>query len=277
MKTILLTPILFLAILLNLNAQTLKVMTYNIRLDVASDSLDAWTNRKESVCDLIRFYEPDVFGIQEAMPHQMHFIDSALSSYKFLGEGRDGGNHGEYSAIFYKSNHLKVLESSTFWLSETPEKYSMGWDAACPRICTYALFEDTQSGKLFWVFNTHLDHKGDTARVEGVKLLSKEIALLNTQNYPVLIMGDFNATPQSKPIQYMTTLYTNTKAASHFIYGSKGTFNGFKFNPENSNCIDYIFISPNHFSVLKHAVINDSKNRHYPSDHFPVFTKLRFN
>lgn len=261
----------------NLNAQTIQVMTYNIRLDVASDSLDAWPNRKESVCNLIQFYEPDIFGVQEAMPHQMHYLDSALANYKFLGEGRDGGNNGEYSALFYKSDQFKVMESSTFWLSETPEKYSLGWDAAYPRICTYALFEDLKSGKLFWVFNTHLDHKGDIARLAGAKLLANRINILNTQNYPVLLMGDFNATPQSEPIKFLANTFTHTKTVSQITYGSSGTFNGFRFNPEHSECIDYIFVSQDQFTVLKYAVLNDSENLHYPSDHFPVFVKLRFN
>ncbi len=257
-----------------LSGQNLTAITYNIRLDVASDGENAWSNRKDKVCGLLTFYEPDVFGVQEAVPKQMAYIDSALLAYSFVGVGRDGGNSGEYSAIFYKSNRFKVIEQSTFWLSETPDTVSFGWDAAFRRICTYALFKDKESGKKFWVFNLHLDHMGQEARINGVKLVIQKIGNLNTDNYPVILMGDFNATMDSEPIHLVSQSLVNSREASSLVYGSNGTFNGFKFHEPALERIDYIFTSPNGFKVLKYAVLTDSYNCHYPSDHFPVLVLL---
>ncbi len=132
--------------------QELKVMTYNIRLDVASDGENSWPNRKEKVADLIKFYEPDVFGIQEGLPHQVQFLDSVLSDYKVFGEGRDGGQNGEHSSIFYKSNKFELIEFDTFWLSETPDEVSKGWDAALNRICTYGIFQEKKNKAIVLCF-----------------------------------------------------------------------------------------------------------------------------
>ena len=127
-------------------SQDLKIMTYNIKLDYPKEGKNSWTNRKPFMVKQIKFYEPDVLGVQEAMPNQMKDLDSLLTNYSFVGVGRDDGkDEGEYSAIFYKKNDLEVVESSTFWLSQTPDKVSMGWDAVCNRVCTYALFQDKKT------------------------------------------------------------------------------------------------------------------------------------
>ncbi|MFA6402715.1 MAG: endonuclease/exonuclease/phosphatase family protein [Salinivirgaceae bacterium] len=274
MKKVLIPALFLLFGIGQLVGQNLTAITYNIRLDVASDGENAWMYRKDKVCGLLAFYEPDVIGVQEAVPSQMSYIDSSLTAYNFVGVGRDGGNIGEYSAIFYKTNRFEVLEQSTFWLSETPDTVSFGWDAACRRICTYSLFKDKESGKKFWVFNLHLDHVGQEARINGVKLVVHKIKDLNSDNLPVILLGDFNATLESEPIQLVSQEFVDSREASGLVYGSNGTFNGFKFHEPASECIDYIFTSRKGFKVLKYAVLTDSYNCHYPSDHFPVLVKL---
>ncbi len=260
-----------------INSQELSVMTYNLRLDVASDSENSWEHRKEFLVDQIQFYSPDVIGTQEGRPNQIKYMRDSLPHYNFIGHGREGGNNGEYSAIFYNSDKVKVEKDSTFWLSETPEKKSKGWDAAYERICTYGLFTDLKLSKKFWVFNTHLDHIGEIARLNGVKLIQKKILEINTQNYPVLFMGDLNAESGSEPIQYLNSKMTDSKSVANLVFGPQGTFNDFKFNDPVTRRIDYIFISKSSDIIVeKYAVLSDSKDLKYPSDHLPVFIVLKF-
>jgi endonuclease/exonuclease/phosphatase family metal-dependent hydrolase len=257
-------------------SQNVSVMTYNIRLDIASDGENAWEFRKDFLLHQIQFYSPDIIGTQEGRPNQIKYMHDSLPHYNFIGHGREGGNHGEYSAIFYNSNNVKVEKENTFWLSQTPEKKSKGWDAAYERICTYGLFTDLKSLKKFWVFNTHLDHVGELARLNGLKLIQKRIAEINTQKYPVIFMGDLNAEPDTEIIQYLQNEMLDTKSVAKLVFGPNGTFNGFQFNNPVNRRIDYIFISKvSGIVVDKYAVLSDSKDLKYPSDHLPVFTVLR--
>ena len=257
-------------------AQELSLMTYNIKLDYPKEGINSWENRKEFLTNQIKFYEPDVLGVQEAMPNQMEELDHVLTQYNYIGVGRDDGkNEGEYSAIFYNKDKFRIIKSSTFWLSETPEKVSMGWDAVCNRVCTYALFENLKSNQFFWVFNTHFDHVGMQARMESVKLILKKIQELNPQNYPVALMGDFNLEPETPNIQLIKTKLSDAKEVSIAKpFGPTGTFNGFYFEKPVTTRIDYIFVSEK-MSVDKYAVLSDSWNCKYPSDHLPVFIKLK--
>ncbi len=258
--------------------QELSVMTYNIRLDLASDGENSWPNRKEKVADLIKFYEPDIFGIQEGLPHQVQFLNMVLSDYKAFGKGRDGGQNGEHSSIFYKSDKFELIASDTFWLSETPEQVSKGWDAALNRICTYGLFKDKKTEQLFYVFNTHFDHIGKEARNKSAQLIYRKSTQLNTENYPVIIMGDFNLTPESEPILFLSDQYVHTKRDSKLRYNSGGTFNAFEFHKPigTDREIDHIFVSKKSVEIKKYAVLTDSHSCKYPSDHFPVLVELKF-
>jgi len=263
---------------LQIQAQNLKVMTYNIRLDIEADGDNDWTHRKDFFSSQIQFYEPDIFGVQEAKPNQINDMETALPQYHNVGIGRDGIGKGESSNIFYKKDRFKVVTSTTFWLSETPEKISKGWDAQFNRVCTYALFKDTKTKKLFWVFNTHLDHMGDEARTNGILLILSKIKDLNTKNYPVLFMGDFNSQPTSERIIALKKEMNDTREISEAKpFGPSGTFNGFKHNEPVTTQIDYIFVSKNNkFKVKKFAVLSDSKDLKYPSDHLPVYVELSF-
>ena len=263
--------------MMDLNAQDLSVMTYNIKLDYPKEGENSWANRKPFLINQIKFYEPDVLGVQEAMPNQMKEMDNLLEDYSYVGVGRDDGkDSGEYSAIFYKKDNLKVLESSTFWLSETPQKVSMGWDAVCNRVCTYALFKNKRTKQKFWVFNTHFDHVGEIARKASAILLIQKIKELNTKNLPVILMGDFNLEPESENITYITTHLKDSKEVSlSKPFGPSGTFNGFNFHEPVTRRIDYIFVSSK-IKVNTHAVLSDNWDCKYPSDHLPVYVKLQF-
>lgn len=261
-----------------ISAQNLKLMTYNIRLDVASDGENAWSNRKEFWVSQLNFYEPDIFGIQEALPNQVTDITALLPKYNHVGTGRDGIGKGESSNIFYKKDRFKILQQNTFWLSETPDQISKGWDAALNRVCTYALLKDNQSKKIFWVFNTHLDHIGELARTNSIKLILSKIKELNTKNYPVFLMGDFNSEPtEERIVNLKKEMSDSSEVSEEQPFGPTGTFNAFKHNEAVTKRIDYIFLSKdNPYKVKKYAVLSDSKDLKYPSDHFPVYIELQF-
>lgn len=264
----------FLLVLCSVSAQDLKVMTYNIKLDYPKEGVNSWTNRKLFFINQIKFYEPDVMGVQEAMPNQMKDMSQLLPEYASLGVGRDDGkDEGEYSAIFYKKDKLKVLESSTFWLSQTPEKVGMGWDAVCNRICTYALFENRDSKEKFWVFNTHFDHVGKEARKNSALLIIEKIKELNKDQLPVVLTGDFNMEPEHESIQLIKKMLLDSKEMAQVAFGPEGTFNGFHFNEPVTRRIDFIFVSEN-IRVNKYAVLSDNWNLQYPSDHLPVLIEV---
>jgi endonuclease/exonuclease/phosphatase family metal-dependent hydrolase len=260
-------------------AQNVKIMTYNIRLNVESDGENAWPKRKDYFCSQIRFYEPDIFGIQEALPSQVEDISTLMPSYNFVGIGRDGLGKGESSNIFYKKDRFELLQESTFWLSETPNKISKGWDAALNRVCTYALLKDKKTKKTFWVFNTHLDHIGEQARTNSIQLIQSKIQSLNTDDFPVVFMGDFNSEPtENRMVNLKNDMIDTYEVSKDKPFGPTGTFNGFKHNEAVTKRIDYIFLSKtNTPQVLKYAVLSDSKDLKYPSDHLPVFVEMNFN
>ena len=262
-----------------ISAQNLKLMTYNIRLDLESDGENKWSNRKEFWASQLAFYEPDIFGIQEALPHQVTDIASALPKYSYVGIGRDGIGKGESSNIFYKKDRFELLQENTFWLSETPEKMSKGWDAALNRVCTRALLKDKKTKKTFWIINAHFDHIGELARTNSIQLIQSKIKSLNTKNYPVFLMGDFNSEPSEERIVNLSKQMDDSYAISkEKTFGPTGTFNAFQYFEPATKRIDYIFLSKNNpFKVLKHAVLTDAKNLKFPSDHFPVLVELQLN
>ncbi|OXB03039.1 endonuclease/exonuclease/phosphatase [Flavobacterium oncorhynchi] len=256
--------------------QNLKIMTYNIRLNVASDGENAWPNRKDYFMSQVQFYSPDIFGVQEATPSQVIDIASDMPKYSKFGIGREEGGTGEACTIYYKKDRFKLQDSNTFWLSETPNVVSRGWDAACNRVCTYGLFTDLKTKKTFYVFNLHLDHMGEVARVKGVQVVLEKIKTINTKKYPVFLMGDFNSEPNTPQITEIKKVMDDTRDVSkEKPFGPSGTFNNFKHNEPVTLLIDYIFISKNSgLTVQKHAVLSDSKDLKYPSDHLPVLIEV---
>lgn len=256
----------------------IKVMSYNIRLDVASDGENRWDARKDQVAGLMNYYEADFIGCQEVQHHQLQYLLSKLTRYGYIGVGRDDGREdGEYSSIFYNKEKFQLLSQTTFWLSGTPDSVSFGWNAVCRRVCTYGLFKSKKTGHSVWVFNTHFDHVGDTARFESAKLITKKIGELTKQkNYPVILTGDFNSKPNEAPALYMNGHFQNARDVSlQPPYGPEDTWNAFAFLKKPQGRIDYIFISKNNgISVQKFATITDSYDMKYPSDHFPVIATI---
>ncbi len=262
-------------------AQELNVMSFNIRYNTSRDSLDAWPNRKDFVASQILFHEAHIVGLQEALYEQNQDLLKRLPQYKIEGAGRDDGREkGEFSAILYDTTRLQVLQSKTFWLSETPEvPGSKGWDAQITRIVTWIKFKDRLTKKTFFAFNTHFDHIGQQARKESAKFLLQQIKEI-AGDIPAVITGDFNAKPSEEPIQVIMDKnnplrLTDSKEISQTPhYGPTGTFNGFGRSERDDEPIDFIFLKGK-WKVLKHATISQTWKGHFASDHFAVFAVLK--
>ncbi len=251
-------------------SQEARLMTYNIRLDNPGDGVNAWDNRKDFLAKQILFYAPDIMGVQEALPGQMDDLQEALSDYKYIGVGRDDGHRkGEFSAIFYESKKWEVVMDSTFWLSDSPDKVSMGWDAVCNRVCTFGQFQRKSDKKKIWVFNTHFDHVGKRARRESINLIVNTIKEVTSPTDLVFFMGDLNMIPSDESLEPLRLDLVDSFHHAELNYGPEGTFNGFDWNASPERRIDYIFTRPN-IKVKKYAVLSESCENRYPSDHFPV-------
>ncbi|PRX53816.1 endonuclease/exonuclease/phosphatase family protein [Flagellimonas meridianipacifica] len=258
--------------------QQLSVLTYNIRFDNPSDGLNRWDSRKGWIASQLNSYHPTVFGTQEGLRHQIDFLDDQLKSYTYVGAGRDDGKEkGEHAAIFFDTTQVKLLGNNTFWLSETPERPSKGWDAAIKRICTYGLFEDSRNGNRFMVFNTHFDHVGETARLESAQLILEKMKQLNPNGLPILLMGDFNLEPDSEGIRLVLKEMKDAHSVSnHKANRIQGTFNGFDAHKPITRRIDYIFFDDSRLKAITSEIICDSMKGRYPSDHFPVHAEFDF-
>lgn len=252
---------------------SMLVMSYNIRYDNPDDGINAWDNRKGQVVSLIDYYHPDVFGLQEALLHQIRFLDNTLTDYSWVGVGRDDGKEkGEFSPVFFDTSKLSVIEWGTFWLSPDSDKPSVGWDAALPRICTWVRFKDLPTGNEIYFFNTHFDHRGEQARVESSKLIIRKISENSSEN--VILTGDFNQNPQSDGYKAITTLLVDSSLGTGpHSYGPKGTYSGFESGKELGERIDYIFISKD-LKATRFRTITDNNGMHYPSDHLPVIAEI---
>ncbi len=259
----------------SLHAQ-IEVISYNIKFANENDGENSWSLRKDYLAKQIKFYQPDIFGFQEAVLEQLKYFEEMMPGYNYLGVGRDDGKtKGEFSAIFYDSTRFEVLEADTFWLSETPEEVSVGWDAALPRVCTYAKFRDKNSEENFWIFNTHFDHVGKQAREESARLIWKKMQELNSGDLPVVLMGDLNLEPEAPGIKFLSEKLDDSKTIAELDFGPEGTFNGYNFLEPVKRRIDYIFTSKENIQVLKYGVLSDSWDLKYPSDHLPVMVKLQ--
>lgn len=260
----------------------LRVLSFNIRFDNPSDGPNAWENRKEKAASVIRLHDADLVGLQEALLHQLEDLQDELDGYGRIGVGRDDGEtEGEFTAILYRKESVTPLKSGTFWLSETPSvPGSKSWDAAITRICTWAEFEHTQTGEVFYLFNTHYDHIGEEARLESSKLILNKIEEIAGDS-PVVLTGDFNATEDSQPYK---VLVENAKGESgvnlqdafyktvHEHHGPTSTWSGFtEIVPDRR--IDYIFVNPD-VTVKQHAILADQWDGRFPSDHLPVLAEI---
>jgi len=261
--------------LMTSSAQPIRVMSYNIRFDNPADGPNAWPNRKEFLAEQIRNQEPEILGIQESLPHQVSYLAEALPGYGRAGVGRDENGTGESTTIFFRRDRFELTESRSFWLSETPNELSKGWDAAIRRICTYVRLTDKKSGEKLLVLNTHFDHVGEVARKKSAELILQKITELNRKKHPVILLGDFNATPDSEPIAVLKGKLTEARlAAAQATLPQPGSFNAFDSSKPAINLIDHVFVS-REFSVDRYALLVETRADLYPSDHFPVLVELR--
>jgi endonuclease/exonuclease/phosphatase family metal-dependent hydrolase len=257
------------------NLNTFSVMSWNIRLDTPHDGINAWSYRKADFCTHLNKEGPDLIGFQEVLHNQLIDIQHCLDGFAFVGVGRaDGLTAGEYSPVFFRLNRFELLDSGTSWLSETPERPgSVGWDAALERIVSWAKLIDRQSGDTILVFNTHFDHVGQKAREHSAALiieLSQKLAALN----PVIIMGDFNATPEN-PVyhHFIASGFGDTRTMASKTDALMATYSGFDFDPKNDALIDFILCSK-HVEVLEYQVQAVNSGSKFLSDHLPVVAKL---
>ena len=306
MKKLFLTILIAVAGVASLSAQML-VGSYNIRYKNGGDSIagNVWTKRCQVICDQVNFMSPDVFGAQEVLHGQLLDMLSLLDGYDYIGVGRDDGNMGgEYACILYKTDRLRLLDQGNFWLSETPDRPGLGWDAACVRICTWGKFagQTATNDEAFYFFNLHMDHVGVTARREGAKLIVRKIREI-AQGAPVIVTGDFNVDQKDEIYNIFTEsgLLKDSYMASRLKFAENGTFNSYDTDLYTESRIDHIFVSPearvDSYGVLTNCYwlpneesgdqlkghdapqqINFSKySRCLPSDHYPVFVRINFN
>ena len=252
-----------------------KIMSYNIRYDTPNDGDNWWELRKDEVVDLLKYYGPDIIGIQEAMPNQLKYLATHLDNYDYIGHGREGlGTDSEATPIYYNKSKYELLNSEIFWLSETPEKVSKGWDAALKRTVVYGVFKDKNTDQIVHIFNTHFDHMGENARHHSAELLVDYIRKNQLQDKQIVLMGDLNCQPEESPIQVLEQEVENSCKTKRILeYGPVGTFNGFDTTEAVTKKIDYIFTK--NIEVKSYRCIDDRrKNNLYPSDHFPVFIEI---
>jgi endonuclease/exonuclease/phosphatase family metal-dependent hydrolase len=269
--------VIMIALCLMTQAQTMRVASYNIRFDNPDDSLDRWNNRYPYIADLVRLYDFDIFGTQEGLFHQLEDLKNNLKSYDYIGVGRDdGARKGEYTAIYYKAGKYELLDKGNFWLSAITDKPNKGWDAALPRICTWGKFKEKASGRIFYLFNTHFDHKGEIARKESVLLILEKIRAIAGKNTAILT-GDFNfdeTNPNYTVLKNSGLLHDSFDLAG-MHYAPGGTFTAFDITSQPKGRIDHIFITED-VQVTRYGILTNTYNGRYPSDHFPVFAELVF-
>ena len=306
MKKKLLLSLLFAAFAVSQLSAQMLVGSYNIRLKVSSDSVkgNVWGKRCQVMCDQLNFMSPDIFGTQEVLHVQLLDMLDRLDGYDYIGVGRDDGNTGgEYAAIFYKTDRLRLLDYGNFWLNETPDRPGLGWDAACIRICTWGKFASQMAtdDEAFYFFNLHMDHVGVVARREAAKLIVSKVREI-AQGAPVIVTGDFNVDQNDEIYSIFTqsALLKDSYLASRIRFAENGTFNSFDTDLYTDSRIDHIFVSPS-ISVDAYGILtnsywtpdNDSSElmkghdapqeidfsryvRRQPSDHYPVFVRINF-
>ena len=255
--------------------ESIKVISYNIRCGVnpGQDGENNWEYRKQASINMINDEKPTIFGLQEALPPHLEYLKEQLPQYASYGIARDDGKtEGEYMTIYYLKDEVELLNCGTFWLSETPETPSMGWDAACKRTCTWAKMRMKRSGKEFAYLNTHLDHVGKVAQREGLALMMKRAAEIVPDGMPVFVTADFNCVtsdPIFEPIKAVMKDARETAPQTD----RRATFNGWK--PNATAVIDHIFYrgaEPKSFRVL----CDKNYGAPYISDHYPVVLEAEF-
>jgi endonuclease/exonuclease/phosphatase family metal-dependent hydrolase len=258
------------------------VMTFNLRVDVPQDGVNAWGNRAKKVPEIINKHEPLVFGTQEGLLRMIEDIESDLPNYRWIGEGRRGGKTDEFCAVFYNDHQLDCVENGQFWLSEQPDvPNSISWESDFPRVCTWGQFRlKREPFTEFILYNTHLDHISQTARENGIRLIWDKLSQHYVEkNLPVVLTGDFNSETSNLVVRFLrgeatidgeTTNLQDTYTALNGALGS--TFHHFNGGVEGEP-IDYIFTTPE-VKVVNTEIDRSTVDGAFPSDHYPVITNL---
>lgn len=252
----------------------ITVISYNIRMGVAKDGTNSWEYRYPASAMMISDQKPDIFGLQEAYDFQVRYMDEYCEGYKSVGVGReDGKSKGEHMSIFYNKKKISLLKWGTYWLSETPDKPSIGWDAACKRTATWALMKDKSSGKKFYYVNTHLDHVGPVAKKKGLKLIVDRIKEMNPQGYPMILTGDFNTEPHETDILGELDSLMSSARKTAVTTDNGDTFNDWG---KGDGVIDHIYWSGFSTCTTFEVIRKPYMERKFISDHYPVKACLIF-
>lgn len=254
-------------------SKELKVMSYNIRMGSANDGTNSWALRYTATYQMLQDQMPDVFGVQEALDYQVNYIEQMMEDYESVGVGRENGKkEGEHMSIFWNKKTVKLLKWGTYWLSETPDKPSMGWDAGCKRTATWALMKCRKTGKKFYFVNTHLDHVGAEAQKNGLKLIVARIGEMNPDGYPMVLTGDFNVEPDNPVLDELDTKMHSARKIAQKT-DNLDTFNGWG---KGKGVIDYIYLSGFSSCLEYQTVTKRYADRKFVSDHYPVCAVLSF-
>ena len=250
----------------------MRIMSFNIRC--ANVGSDTWEDRIGIVSQTMLDSDADSIGVQEATPEWMATLKETVSEKSaYVGVGRDDGdNEGEYSAIFYLKDKYNVVESGTFWLSETPEKPSFGWDAACRRVCTWAVLENKENGEKYVHINTHFDHVGITARKNSVDMIVEKAKEFS--DLPVVFTADMNVRQDSDNYKQFVdsgVLFDTKFAAPDSM--SYCTYHDTKPEKHEKDIIDYVMIN-NHFKAISYRVVTEGIDGRFVSDHYPIYADI---
>ena len=256
-----------------LAAQDITLMSFNIRTSSANavDGVNAWTNRKEAALQLTKDRQPDVFGLQEAMPDQeAYFREQLAPDYDGVAVSRNPERPDEACPVFFRTDRFELLRTNTFWLSETPDVPSKGWDAMFNRVVTYVHLRDKQSGQIYLVFNTHLDHVGVVARERSLQLIADSAIAIGNDTVPMFVMGDLNVTPDAPELapmwNYMKLAMNEAPLTEHgYTYHNWGQ--------ESDKMIDYIFLR--NATALRFCILHNGYGAPFVSDHYPILTVCR--
>lgn len=250
--------------------EPIRVMTFNIRYGTANDGRNRWERRTHMVVARIRAFAPDILGLQEALHFQVRQLEQALPEYQTFGAYREGKTKSESCRVFVRTDRIAIEASGTFWLSPTPDEVgSKGWDAALPRVCTWAVLRNRKSHSRFLYANTHFDHRGRTARLKSAKLIS---AWTKIFRLPTIVTGDFNSDEGTTAMRHMREHgLRDSFRVIHPEAKNVATFTGF-WRPGRGK-IDHVFVSEE-FAVANASIDTAKIDGRYPSDHFPVIATV---
>lgn len=258
----------------------ISVISFNIRVDNAADGTNVWRNRRDAVVTMIERERPMLLGLQEAQPHQITYLSEHCPDYAWYGLGRDTGKvppatdsyaAEETMAIFWRTAELELLDKGTFWLSETPDRVSKGWDASYRRTCTWAGFRHKKSGQTCYFFNTHLDNDGKVAREESIKLLVSRMKTINSKRRVSFLTADFNSNVTDACFAPLH-VYMRDARANAAVSDDYPSWNGYG---ASTGRLDHVFFSGDNCTAREFRTLRGDYGVPYISDHYPVAVCFR--